>query len=226
MRYRPLPHTVEISSGEGIGSLFIRTANANDMSPQNLARYGLGIGAHTWPAIVHQPHFLEPMSAMFRTPRDLLDQLQIKRRDHKTVSFGDQVLGVEMVDLLKCRMAPTRMNARRAFLRHRWQVRLLQCDPTTGEELVDRCTCGSTFLWATMTSFGSCSTCRLPWHALPSKVANKQKQEQTKFWAGLLSAKLEVRIEARRKLPHELVDSTICDIWRALANGSSRRTVA
>ncbi len=219
MRYRPLPHTVEMSSAEGIGSLFIRTANANGMSPQDLARYGLGIGTHTWPAIVHQPHFLEPISAMSKVQRDLLDQAQIRRLDHNTVTFGDEVLGVEMVDYLKCRMAPSQMKGRKAFLRHRWQVRLLECDPTTGEELVDRCTCGSTFFWATMTRFGSCSTCRLPWHALPSKVANKEKQEQAKFWAGLLSAKLEVRTEARRKLPVELVDSTIRDIWRALANG-------
>lgn len=219
MRYRPLPRTVEMWTGESIASLFIRTANANGMSPQELAREGLGMGQLAWPAIIYQPRLLDPISAMFNVSYDLLDQAQIKRRDHNTVTFNGEVLGIDMVDFLRCRLAPSRTKGPKAFLRHHWSVRLIDCDPTTGELLVDRCTCGRALLWATMTSFGKCSICRLPWHELPSKLAAEQNRRQARFWAGLLSAQPEVRNRARRQLAQGFTGSSVWEIWRAVVNG-------
>jgi hypothetical protein len=129
--------------------------------------------------------------------------------DPLTTTFFDQVTLWSAVERSKRRFAPGRLSTDQTpFLRALWSLRMIRCDPTSGERLVSRCTCGRPLWWASMHELLECGFCGQDIRSIPAAVGTSDEIDASQFWASIYSSNASKRLEARANLAPALKE---CD---------------
>ncbi|WP_187971629.1 TniQ family protein [Aquibium microcysteis] len=212
-RYRRLSQVPKLHDGESLLSFTARIAAANGVTPDVLASAELGMGAQAWPAVLLSQVWALPLACATGVEESDIVARQLCWLSPHVVSMNGHATPRVMIDPIRLRFAPGRFASGAGFHRNLWLVRGITCDPTTGERLREKCTCGHPQLWVTLRTPWKCCRCDQDLSEISPEVGTDEEIYRSRVWAGLLSAKPGVAQKSRKGLPPELQDLSLAAIW-------------
>jgi TniQ len=204
-----LATTFPAAPGEGLLSWLSRLCAANDISPSEFCSQIIGRGSSEFAALATRDEHALALGCVTGFGAAGIGAMMHSCGDPVTTAFFDQLIPWSALERSKRRIAPGRLATDRApFLRALWSLRMISCDPTSGERLVNRCTCGQPLWWSGMHELLECGSCGQDIRLIPAAVGTSDEIEVSRFWASIYSFKASKRIEARSMLDPALKD---CD---------------
>jgi hypothetical protein len=153
--------SIETQPGESVQSIAIRLAPFALVSIDEFLMYGLDLLRSKLPSLPAQPHALERLAIIGG-----FDPVDIRARRIVPTGIGYLMFKREVpsdwISPQIRRLAPGVLAADGDIPFHRlaWQLNALNCDPTTGEVLIDRCPrCVAYLTWNKIQSITSCGVC-------------------------------------------------------------------
>jgi hypothetical protein len=155
--------SIEPQPGESVQSIAIRLAPYGLVSIDEFLAYGLGMLHGKLPSLPAKANALERLAAIGGfDPADIRAR-RIEPNERGYLMFEREVPN-DWISLMVRRLAPGILAADGDIPFHRlaWQLNALDCDPTTGEVLIDRCPrCAAYFRWNGIPSITGCGYCKL-----------------------------------------------------------------
>lgn len=210
-----LGHTFLPRRGESLLSFLVRICGANGMSPQEFCSEIVGRGPESFASLASLPEYALSIARTTGLPETDVCQMM-----HVATSADDvTVLGVTIpsaqLDRTNRRFAPGKLKQDPVpFQRMRWSIRLISCDPSSGEILTHRCQCGASLQWWQTSKLLECTVCRGVVTDLPPRFATAEEMETSRFWSGLFSSRPEKNRSARAALPQEFRELITADLVR------------
>jgi hypothetical protein len=204
-----LATTFPAAPGESLLSWLSRLCAANDISPSEFCSQIIGRGSSEFAALATRDEHAMALGCVTGLGAAGIRAIMHSCGAPLTTTFFDQLTLWSALERSKRRFAPGRLATDQTpFLRALWSLRMIRCDPTSGERLVSRCTCGQPLWWASMHELLECGSCGQDIRSIPAAVGTSDEIEVSRFWASIYSSKASKRIEARSILEPALKD---CD---------------
>jgi hypothetical protein len=127
--------------------------------------------------------------------------------DNSTANFYGQPILTRFLETSRRRLAPSAFSTGGpGFHRAAWSLRLVSCDPDSGETLTDHCAvCGSDYWWSEVQAKLQCQRCRAPiGSTAPAQQGSPREIEASRFWASLYSADKEQVVRVRGRLSADI----------------------
>lgn len=201
--------TFPAAPGEGLLSWLSRLCAANDISPSEFCSEIIGRNPNEFAALARRDEHALALGRVTGFGAASIGAMMNSCGNAVTTSFFDQLIPWSALERSKRRVAPSRLSTDRTpFLRAQWSLRMISCDPTSGERLVNRCTCGEPLWWCTMHELLECGLCRQDVRSMPTVLGTSEEIEVSRFWASIYSFKAGKRSEVRCMLDPAVKD---CD---------------
>lgn len=219
-----MPNLVRLSEtfaplrGESLLGFLLRICGANSISPQEFCSEIIGRSRDLFASLASLPEYaLSIARSTGLTESQILEMMHIDAGCDTTLA--GRTIPCSQLDRSHRRIAPARLRQDKIpFHRVLWSVRLLACDPSSGEMVVDRCTCGTRLVWWQAGSLTECSSCRALLTDLEPRYGSAEQIAVCRFWAGLFSSRPEVVAAARASLPPPFGRLSTADLIRAASH--------
>jgi hypothetical protein len=200
--------TLDAVPGESLLSWLSRLCEANDMSTAEFCFYIIGRDSKEFAALAARDEHALALGRVIGVGQTTIRRMMHSGADPAITTFFDQPIPWSALERSKRRMAPGRLTKDKVpFLRALWSIRVISCDPTSGERLVNRCTCGQPLWWRSMHRLLECEACGHDLRTIPAALGSEEQIEVSRFWASIYSFKPEKRMEARAMLDPEVRNS-------------------
>jgi hypothetical protein len=209
-----LATTFPAAPGECLLSWLSRLCAANDMSTSEFSSQIVGRDSREFAALATRDEHALALGRVTGRGAAAIRAMMHSGIDPAVTTFFDQPIPWSALERSKRRIAPGRLTKDQApFLRALWSIRVISCDPTSRERLIDRCTCGKPLWWRSMHRLLECDACGRDLRSIPAAPGSDEQIEVSRFWASIYSFKPRKRMEARSMLSPEVRN---CDAAKLL----------
>jgi hypothetical protein len=209
-----LATTFAAAPGESLLSWLSRLCAANDISTSEFSSQIMGRDAGEFAALAKRDEHALALECVTGVGAASIREMMHSGPDPALTTFFDQPIPWSSLERSKRRIAPGRLaKDQTPFLRALWSIRVISCDPTSGERLVDRCTCGQPLWWWSMYRFLECGACGRDVRSIPAALGTNEQIEVSRFWASMYSFKPQKRMEVRAMLHPDIRK---CDVAKLL----------
>jgi hypothetical protein len=197
--------TLTAMPGESLLSWLSRLCAANDMSTAEFCSYIIGRDSKEFAALVTRDEHALALGCVTGVGETAIRTMMHSAANPAITTFFDQLIPWSALERSKRRVAPGRLTKdKEPFLRALWSIRVISCDPTSRERLVNRCTCGRPLWWRSMHRLLECNACGHDLRTVPAALGSDEQIEVSRFWASIYSFKPQRRMEARSMLDPEV----------------------
>ena len=196
-----LATTFAAAPGESLLSWLSRLCAANDISTSEFSSQIMGRDAGEFAALATRDEHALALECVTGVGAASIREMMHSGPDPALTTFFDQPIPWSSLERSKRRIAPGRLaKDQTPFLRALWSIRAISCEPTSGERLVNRCTCGQPLWWSSMHRLLECDSCGADLRSIPTAMGTEEEIKVSRFWASMYSLKPRKRIEARSML--------------------------
>jgi TniQ len=200
--------------GESLLSWLSRLCVANDMSTEEFCSHIIGRDSREFAVLATRDEHALALGCVTGVGEAAIRIMMHAGVDPALTTFFDQPIPWWALERSKRRVAPSLLvKGKEPFLRALWSIRVISCDPTSGQRLVDRCTCGQPLWWRSMHRLLECNACGRNLGTIAAALGNDEQLEVSRFWASIYSLKHQKRMEARSMLDPEIRN---CDAAKLL----------
>ncbi len=191
-----------------------RLCDANDVSTSELTSQIVGRDSREFAALATRVEHAIALGCVTGCGTAIIRAMMHSEVDPAITTFFDQPIPWSALERGKRRIAPGQVTKGEVpFLRALWSIRVISCDPTSGERLIDRCPCGNPLWWRSMHHLLKCSACGQDIRLVPAVLGSERQIEVSRFWASMYSFQPRKRLEARSALYSPIRD---CDPGRLM----------
>jgi hypothetical protein len=196
-----LSQTFPAAPGEGLLSWLSRLCEANDIFPSEFCSQIIGRGSAEFAALATRDEHALALECVTGVGAASIRQMMHSGPDPALTTFFDQPIPWSSLERSKRRLAPGRLaKDQTPFFRALWSIRVISCEPASGERLVNRCTCGRSLWWSSMHRLLECDSCGTDLRSISTAMGTDEEIKVSRFWASMYSLKPHKRIEARTML--------------------------
>lgn len=196
-----LATTFPPAHGESLLSWLSRLCEENGISTSELSSQIVGRDSREFAALATRDEHAIALGCVTGRGTATIRAMMHSGIDPAVTTFFDQPIPWSALERGRRRIAPGQLAKGEApFLRALWSLRVISCDPTSGERLIDRCTCGEPLWWRSMHELVKCNACGRDIRSIPAVRGSERQIEVSRFWASMYSFKPLKRMEARLKL--------------------------
>jgi hypothetical protein len=200
-----LATTFAAAPGESLLSWLSRLCAANDISTSEFSSQIMGRDAREFAALATRDEHAHALECVTGVGAASIREMMHSGPDPALTTFFDQPIPWSSLERSKRRIAPGRLaKDQTPFLRALWSIRVISCEPTSGERLVNRCTCGQPLWWSSMHHMLECAACGEDLRSIPAVLGTNEEIDVSRFWASMYSLKARKRMEARAMLYPEI----------------------
>lgn len=210
-----LATTFPAATGESLLSWLSRLCEANGISTSEFSSQIVGRDSRDFATIATRNEHAIALGCVTGCGTATIRTMMHSGTDPAVTTFFDQPIPWSALERGRRRMAAGQLTKDEApFLRALWSIRVISCDPTSGERLIDRCTCGDPLWWRSMHQLLECSACGRDIRSIPAVLGSERQVEVSRFWASMYSFKPQKRMEARSALYSPIRDCDPAQLMR------------
>lgn len=205
---------IPAARGESLLSWLSRLCEANEISTSELTSQIVGRDSREFAALATRDEHAIALGCVTGRGTAIIRAMMHSGIDPAITAFFDQPIPWSALERGRRRIAPGQLKEGEVpFLRALWSIRVISCDPTSGERLVDCCPCGEPLWWRSMHRLLECSACGRDMRLVPAVLGSERQLEVSRFWASMYSFKPHKRLEVRSTLYSPIRD---CDPARLM----------